>query len=783
MATGDHANRKTAVLVLGILSLIVLLLLLTENAFNLKFLSPRNAGSILIFTAISLLSFLLFLTVLVLLLRNILKLYASERSRVLGSRLRTRMLVGALLLSLVPAVFMVFFSYLLMNNSIDRWFSHPGIFLRERSMRLATEMTDYVAGNARVEAESIANSAAVGSSWNALDNQQALNELRQHKITLQGGFALLFHDGKLTGSYQLPSVQGPVTIDSTAGSWAAAAETADKVPAGQPLEETILHAAQRTDDPILRLGTAEYELGAASAANGAVVVVGLALPPDVGNVLRTIRSSTTTYWALFRARRRIRATYLLVLMLLSVLTFFISSWLALFLSKQVTHPVEILADSMDAIASGDYGHRADITASGELGELVRSFNRMAADLQTSRTQLEASTQQLSTVNAALEARRRELETVLETIPSGVAALDADLHIVQVNRAFCEMFDPQGGRAFEGLPLLSLFPPEAREEIQRVMRRSLRLSTASTEIDASNARGPLQLALTVAPLHMPMQGTVERGYSVGYQGGYLAVLDNVTDLLLVQKQTAWKEVAQRVAHEIKNPLTPIALSAERIQRHLDRVDTAISNDSKQMIRSATDVIRSSVETLRLLVDQFSALADFPAAHPQPMALNQIVADTLKLFAGRLEGTEVKLRLEPRLPLVMADREAMKRALTSLVDNAAEAMQQSLVRVLTVQTCLNESQTMAEIVVTDTGHGLTEEIRERLFLPFFSTRRRGTGLGLSIAAKIIQEHHGNIRAEKNQPAGARFIVELPLAEAAQTETSLPASGPAAGSEAAR
>ncbi|HEX4020464.1 MAG TPA: ATP-binding protein [Acidobacteriaceae bacterium] len=751
MPTSDHASRKTAVLVLGILSLIVLLLLLMENAFNLKFLSPHNTDSILVFTAISVLSFLLFLTVLLLLLRNILKLYGSEQSRVLGSRLRTRMLVGALLLSLIPAVFMVFFNYLLMNNSIDRWFSQPGIFLREQSMQIAIEMAHYATDNARAEAESISNAIVGLSSGNALNNQQTLDEMHHHKITLQGGFAVLFRDGKYVSAYQLPSVQEPATIDS----WIAPVGSVEQAPAGQPLVETILHDAQRPDEPILQIDSMEYALGAASAENGAVVVVGLPLPPDVGNAIRSIRTGTQTYWALFQARRRIRTTYLLVLMLLSVLTFFISSWLALFLSKQVTRPVEVLADSMDAIASGDYGHRADIAAAGELGELVRSFNHMASDLETSRTQLERSTQQLSAVNAALEARRRELETVLETIPSGVAVLDSGMRIVQANRAFCEMLDPQGERTFEGLAMLSLFSLEVGEEIQRAMRRSLRLSTASTEVEADTAIGLLQLAFTVAPLH----GAAEHGY--------LVVLDNVTELLLVQKQTAWKEVAQRVAHEIKNPLTPIALSAERIQRHLDRTDSTVPSDSKQMIRSATDVIRSSVETMRLLVDQFSALADFPVAHPRPVVLNQIVEDTLRVFSGRLEGIEVKLRLEPQMPPVMADPEALKRALTSLVDNAAEAMQESLVRALTVQTCLNESQTMAEIVVTDTGHGLTEEIRERLFLPFFSTRRRGTGLGLSIAAKIVQEHHGNIRAEKNKPAGARFIVELPLADPAQTD----------------
>jgi len=231
------------------------------------------------------------------------------------------------------------------------------------------------------------------------------------------------------------------------------------------------------------------------------------------------------------------------------------------------------------------------------------------------------------------------------------------------------------------------------------------------------------------------------------------------VLRAQKQMAWKEVAQRVAHEIKNPLTPIALSAERIERHLDR---GLNPASAETLRGSTEVIRSSVQTLRQLVDQFAALADFPAARPAPTDLNAIVESTMALFQGRFDGIEVRLHLTPHLPCVMADTDAMKRAFSNLIDNAAEAMQSSLLRVLTVRTGCNGTQNMAEVIIADTGHGITEETRERLFLPFFSTRRRGTGLGLSIAAKIVQEHQGSIRVEKNTPAGASFIVEIPFAE---------------------
>ena len=394
------------------------------------------------------------------------------------------------------------------------------------------------------------------------------------------------------------------------------------------LSDEILRAAERTDDPILRIGQAAYSVGDAASQNGDIIVVGLPLPPDVGSAIHDIESGTQRYWALLRARRRVRQTYLLVLLLLTGFTLFVSSWLALFLSKQVTRPVEALADAMDAMASGDYSSRVDIAASGELGELMRSFNHMATDLENSRTQLESSTYKLSEANAAIDERRRELETVLETIPSGVATLDNDLQNPAGQSRLLRNARSHGRTCrLKASRFNRCFRRSLRLKLARVLRRSRRLPAASTEMEAQSSRGPLHLIFTVTQL----RGSIH---------GHLVVMDNVTDVLRAQKQMAWKEVAQRVAHEIKNPLTPIALSAERIERHIDR---GLTEDSSQVLRSSTEVIRSSVETLRQLVDQFAALADFPAANRTATDLNRIVENTLTLFEGRLEGIEVRLHL--------------------------------------------------------------------------------------------------------------------------------------------
>jgi two-component system, NtrC family, nitrogen regulation sensor histidine kinase NtrY len=751
MAT-ESRKRRSAVVALGGGMFLLLLVLAALNAFNPlpPFLRPHGTGQILLFTALSVIAFLLLITLLVLLFRNIVKLLADQRSRVLGSRIRSRMLVGALLLSFAPAVFMFLFSFGLLNRAMERWFSQPSSQMRQDSTLVAMELSQYAAANARAEAESLASSPSLTHSLQTGNSDALLREIATHRITLEGGFAVVYRNGAAVGQYQLPQDNGRAIIRSWMN------ETETDIPQGQDtLITTVLHAAQRSDVPMLVSGKNEYVLGAASTVDGCIVVAGLPLPAGLSATVQDIRSGARDYQILYRARRRIRTTYLLLMFLLTTLVFFASSWLALFLSKQVTRPVEALADAMDAVAAGHYAHRVRVEATEELGELVRSFNRMAEDLEESRALAETSTTQLSAANRALEERRSELETVLETIPSGVVTLDPQMCVLQANRASRNLLSPRDHLDLSGMPLESILPREIADELIVLLRRSKRMGLAATEIELPGPRGPLNVTATIARLELDND-----------REGCILVLEDVTDFLHAQRQMAWKEVAQRVAHEIKNPLTPIALSAERIRKHVDRPTV----DSDSVIRKCSEVILGSVQTMRRLVDQFASLAQFPTSRPRVCDLNSIVESSLALFAGRLQHIRIVQRLGSEIPPVLADPESLKRALANLIDNAAEAMQSSLLRELTIETGL-EGHSTAEIVVADTGHGLNDEMRERLFLPYFSTKQRGTGLGLAIASKIVQEHSGAIRAEQNSPTGARFIIELPLADAKSThETAL-------------
>ena len=426
---------------------------------------------------------------------------------------------------------------------------------------------------------------------------------------------------------------------------------------------------------------------------------------------------------------------------------------------------------MEAIAAGDYGRRVGESATEELGELAHSFNAMAADLESAHTLANRSTHQLSQLNVALQQRRTELETIIETIPNGVVTLAANRQILLANRAFSEMLDPGGQKQFIGLALDAVLPAEIVDALDRLLRRAHRMGLASAEMQMPSATGSLHLSATVALLEGGGSQADAREHL-----GYVLVLEDATELLRAQKQLAWKEVARRVAHEIKNPLTPISLNAELIARHIARLgpiltERGVETPSPAVIQRSADVISSSVATMRSLVDQFSALAEFPSAQPRPADLNTIVENSLALFAGRLGNIRVRRSLAAELPRVLADPEALKRALSNLIDNAAEAMQDALLRELQISTRLLPNGPV-ELTIADTGPGVTDDMRERLFLPYFSTKQRGTGLGLSIAAKILQEHHGSIRVEKNLPTGARFIIELQPA-ASDTSTEAPAS----------
>ncbi|MCL6565353.1 MAG: HAMP domain-containing protein [Acidobacteriia bacterium] len=465
---------------------------------------------------------------------------------------------------------------------------------------------------------------------------------------------------------------------------------------------------------------------------------------------QAIAEQVANYEAQKQDYRAFKTQLLLALGLFTIVLLVSVTWFALFLAKLVTTPIEALAHATTEVARGNFDHRVEVQAHDELGVLVESFNQMTAELADNRRRLEASNRNLQSALDEIERRRKFTEAILENVPAGVLSLDATGRILRGNRALESIFGPEAGRAET---LEALFG-EAARSVRQLLERALRMGMATRELEIPRADRVLHVAVTVSALGPRTSNP-----------GFLVVIDDLTELLRAQRAAAWQEVAQRIAHEIKNPLTPIQLSAERLQRYLGKpAGTARDTEFERMVRECAALIEREVSTLKTMVDEFSRFARFPKPKPQPVDLNAVVCAALDVFAGRLNGITLHTELDPALPLVRADAELLRHVLVNLIDNAAAALEHAPAKRIEIVTRVAATAEAVEIVVADTGPGIPAEEKDLLFLPHFSKKEHGTGLGLAIASRVVADHGGTIAVEDNQPCGARFVIRLPRVEVA-------------------
>jgi PAS domain S-box-containing protein len=476
-------------------------------------------------------------------------------------------------------------------------------------------------------------------------------------------------------------------------------------------------------------------MATAPAAAGRLTI-SARMPDVLATKHREIDRYRAEYYRLAQDRRETRRFYVLLLFLITLFILFFATWLALFLSRLISIPLTALLHAAEEVRGGNLAHRVRIGAIDELGLLVKAFNEMTAELESSRGELDN--------------RRRFTEAILESIPTGVLSLSADGGILSVNRALKGILPAE--RISRAARITDLFSREDAAEIRYLMNRARRTGVAGSQLELKTEGRIMQLSATVAALE-------ERRSS-----GFVLVLEDTSEMLRAQRALAWQEVARRIAHEIKNPLTPIALSADRIARQLER--GAAPEAIRRILEECSQIILREVESVRTLVDEFSQFSRFPAAQPAPSDLNGIIEKALAVFQGRLHGIGLRRQLAPGLPLVNVDPEQFKRVIVNLVDNAAEAMQDSPVKDLLVATSSSDADSV-ELVIADTGCGVSPEDKEKLFLPYFSTKGRGTGLGLAIVNRILTDHNASIRVEDNLPSGARFIIDVPVSGAGRAE----------------
>ena len=680
----------------AILLVVSVTLVLWQSSFNFSF-APEDPGQTLIFFALSLLIFLLMVTLGFMLVRIVIKIWIDRQSDRLGSRIRTKLVTGALVLSLMPVMFMYLFNYQVMNRTLAKWFFQPQEHVLDDFTRITAALDNQTQGKALAEAQLLASMPealrqiehpSTSTAW--LDDFCRQRGISALQILPSGSMDPVARFGRLPGTHAEP------------GSAAAA--------------------------PILKNG----------ATVGAVFIEET-IPPNFATPRKDIERDVESFRKLGTEQIGIRRYYLQVLALIALFVLFVSVWLAQFMARQISGPISALVGAAEQVSKGNLSHRLNIHAVDELALLVNGFNRMTADLESNR--------------AELEARRRFTEAILESIPTGIISIDSSGTIQRVNKALDAMLADAKPRAASRLD--DLFSREDAAEIRYLMNRARRTGVATQQLDVRTPGKTLHLGITVA--------AVERGRNPGY----VVVIEDTSDLLRAQKTAAWSEVARRVAHEIRNPLTPITLSAERILRQANRAPLPAGVD--QLLRECAGTILEETHSVKLLVDEFSQFSRLPSARPVICDINDVVANGMSVFEGRLEGIEVNIDLAPGLPPVSVDPEQFKRVVVNLVDNAEEAMQDSPVRILNVATRHGIADTV-EIVFADSGCGITADEKEKLFLPYFSTKGRGTGLGLAIVSHILSEHDASIRVEDNRPCGARFTIEIPVVPADEPRTAL-------------
>jgi PAS domain S-box-containing protein len=693
----SHPMKQRVAYGFAIFLLVVsVLLVVWQGSFHVGF-GPSNPYQTFIFWAASSLIFVLMVTLGFILLRTFLKLYVERQSNREGSRIKTKLVIGALLLSFVPVFFLVLFSYEVLNYNLQAWFTNPVVDQLDLYVNIArgleTELQDEVNAQA------------------ALLASQPETRLALTRGGATQGFLERFSTEQALQSAAIIPAAGGKPVDS----WESAPAPADR---GRTFE-------------------ARYPVKVGAKALGEVVVSAL-LPINVAHDKAEIEKFNRQWGQILEDRKSFRRFYIMLMALITLFVLFVATWIALFLAKQISVPISALLTAASEVRKGNLRHRVNVRAMDELASLVRGFNQM--------------TQELEANGRELDRRSRFTEAILESIPTGVLSVGSDGSIQRTNRALAKIFP--AAQVERATRLEDLFSREDAAEIKYMMKRARRTGVASRQLELRTENRNLQIAVTVSALEEKLTSA------------FVVVLEDTSELLRAQKAAAWHEVARRVAHEIKNPLTPIALSAERISRQIERVGS--SPAAVSIVRECAATISKSVESVKTLVDEFSSFARFPSAQPLRSDLNEVVSEALAVFQGRLDGIVIRTSYAPGLPPVNLDRAQFQRVVVNLVDNAAEAMQDSLVKQLFIATQPGAAE-FVEMVVADSGPGIVPEEKEKLFLPYFSTKNRGTGLGLAIVNHILSEHGAHIRVEDNQPTGARFTVEIPaLVDIEATDT---------------
>jgi two-component system nitrogen regulation sensor histidine kinase NtrY len=622
--------------------------------------------------------------------RNLANIYTEKKRKAIGSKFRTKLVVSFLGLVLIPSVLLFILSNQLINNSIDTWFSLEVQKPIYDSMDIAKTLYFKERQNAVNYAELIAL------------NKNLLNQ--NLRLDKNAGKLKSYLLGKPDSSRLVKEA-----FNGTTGTDIVATSEGDIIRAAVPVKEGNKVTA--------------------------VLVVETIIPTDVVFKMESIQKAFNEYIQIKVQQNPVRFLYFLMLTIAALLIVFLALWVSLRIAKGITVPIQSLAEATKTVAHGDLDFRINIKRDDEIGLLINSFNKMLDDLQDGKQSLEKAYKES-------DRRRLSMETILESINTGVIFFDRSGRIITLNNTACSMLNIERS-AIEGKSYKELLGRLESEELSSMVRHLSEKGFGAVEKE-------IHIYINGRPMDLRVYMTIIMD-SANKFVGTLAVFDNLTEIIMAQRALAWQEVAKRIAHEIKNPLTPIRLSAERL---LKKWNDKAPDFEDVMVRSTRTIVQE-VNTLRYLVDEFSRFGKMPKIILEPMNIKTIIEEVAELYSNSKEIKLIK-SFNSDMPEIEIDKKQMKMALINLIDNAIQAKTERI----WINTLYNPVFDLIRIEVIDDGTGIEEKDKDKLFFPYFSTKKEGTGLGLAIVNSIISKHRGYIRVRDNKPKGTQFIIELPV-----------------------
>ena len=725
-------RRRVLLWVLGATVVLLLAIIVSQQLWLWTVVKPETPADALILYALSTLNFVAFVVFLFIFVRNLLKLRRERKERQLGSKVKTRLLVYFISISFLPITAMAVFSYLFLNRSLEKWFNP----FPDEIVQQATEVKRLTLAS---QDQTLRDTASLLAMLLA-------NESPEQR---QGTMQQVVNSGQLV-RIEIASRDGSTTFQNPSLSQADS----------EQLEKLFSNARLfHGPDGLNQVDGKEFDALAVPLNQSELLII--APQKRASNDLTDlVAGSERDYQDLVSKQRRVRLLGLSTLGLMTLILLFVSSWVAIYLARGIATPIKALAEASNEIARGNLHHRVTTIADDELALLAESFNQMTAQLEENRSRIEAGAAELRDTNLELRERRNYIETVLQSLSTGVISLDENDCVTTLNASAARMLALVDKA--EGNPALSsLIGSEDWLVVDRLLRRARRAGHATEQTQLGSGALPVSMTASALP------------DSRGPRRGVVLVIEDLSELLAAQRAAAWSEVARRMAHEIKNPLTPIQLSAERIAKSYGRATNGAGNgtslvaderlDDKRVaavISECTETIAREVAGLKAMVDEFSRFARLPATRLEQANLNDVITHAAGLYRERLDGVSLTLDLDRELPLSMLDIEQIKRVFVNLVDNALASLAGvSDEKQITIATSHDSERSVLRAEVADTGQGIEPADFRRLFEPYFSRRDSGTGLGLAIVQRIILEHGGHIRAERNHPRGAKFVIELP------------------------